>query len=145
MGHCIRAFIGRNDIVKALASSWLREPILLPQNFSMLFLTDELFDDMTELADLKNNLDCSALDFFTTAVARVMAQHSLHAALAYIETEYFGGTGSQAGVLFINGEAEIKPTKSDNIINQILQRLGVYKEKGKDEFDSISLGYYRIM
>lgn len=145
MAHIIRAFIGRSNIVRRLASDWLEEVILLPQDFTMLFLTDKLFDDITELTDLEDSFNCSAFECFTTAIAKVMEEHSFQASLAYIETEYFGGIGSQSGVLFVDGRIEIEPERSEDIINRILQRLGVYKEAGKDEFDSISLGHYRRM
>lgn len=145
MGHNIKAFIGKNNTIKSLANAWLREVISLPQDLAMLFLTDELFDDITELANLEDDLNCSEFEYFTTAIARILEEHSFHTSLAYIETDYFGGIGSQSGVLYNNGKIEIGPARSQGIINQILQRLGVYKVNGEDEFDSIHLGCYRHM
>lgn len=143
MGHNIRAFIGKNDVIEKLASNWLAKVILLKQGYSMVFLTDRLFDDITELSDLDNEEDCLELDFFTTAISEIMKEYSYKSMLAYVETDYFGGTGTQAGVLFKNGNIIVKPAKEENIINIILHKLGVYREKGKDEFDSINLGEYR--
>lgn len=145
MAHIIRAFIGKSKIIKNLAIDWQREFIFLPQDFAMLFLTDELFDDITEVFNLENDLDCSAFECFTTAIAKIIKKYSTQTSLAYIETEYFGGFGSQSGVLYFDGKMEIEPARCEGIINQILQKLGVSKEDGRDEFDSVHLGYYRHM
>ncbi len=69
MGHGIRAIIGKNNAVKNIADFWhYADVIELQQDYSMIFLTDKLFDDITELYDEKNNLDCCGLVFFTTSV-----------------------------------------------------------------------------
>ncbi len=130
MGHNLRAFIGRRNAVCELANDWRREATFLPQDFALLFLTDDLFDDITELADMNNHEDCSVLVHFTTAIAQVMEMKSFRTSLAYIETDYFGGYGTQAGVLYADGKIDIRPTKDENIINVILQRLGVYQKMG---------------
>ena len=146
MGHNINAFIGKNNIIEKLSDDWIKaRTIPLKQGFSMVYLTDELLDDMTELSDLENEWDCPEMMFFTKTVFQIMQRYSKNTILAYIETDYFGGTGTQAGVLFENGKIVIEPTKEEKIINKILHRLGVYKEKDKDEFDSLSLRNYRRM
>lgn len=143
MPHCIKAFIRKKEVVEKLASEWLSVPIELPQGFFMLFLTEELFDNITELSDIKNELD-NKFECFTSAIASVMEYHSFKTTLAYIETEYFGGLGSQCGVLYENGKLQIQATWEDGIINKILNKMGVLKLK-EDEFDSLNLGNYRHM
>lgn len=109
----------------------------------MVCLTDDLFDDITELYGIDDELNCTELTLFTDAIFNFMQEYSNDCMLAYIETDYFGGIGTQAGVLFENGRVIIEPTEEENIINIILNKLGVYRENGKDEFDSLGLYKYR--
>lgn len=146
MGHSIRAIIGDNNTIKRLADNWVHANIeKLPQNFAMIFLTDKLFDDVTELFDEKNTLDCSVLTYFTTSIFQLLCESSFHSQLLYIETDYFGGYGKQAAVLVQNGEIAVGPIKGTGIINELLCKIGVQKEQEKDEFDSLGLGHYRKM
>lgn len=144
MGHNIYAFIGKDCAIQKLSDSWIKaRAIALKQGCSMVFLTDDLFDDFTELYGIDDELNCNELTLFTSAVYGVMQEYSKNCMLAYIETDYFGGIGTQAGVLFENGNVIIEPTTEENIINKILNNIGIYRENGKDEFDSIGLGKYR--
>lgn len=145
--HIIRAFIAEEKIIRKLAVNWLREPTILPQGFALLFLTEELFDDIEERKDIKNTLN-NEFEFFTSAVSSVMEDHSSKGKLAYIETEYFGGVGGQGGVLYVDGKMKIAPTWENDIggiINRVLSGLGVIKTNNNDEFDSIHLCNYRSM
>ena len=65
--------------------------------------------------------------------------------LAYVETDYFGGIGTQGGVLYENGRIRIAPHSGDGTINLLLRELGVKCLANKDEFDSLNLGNYRHM
>lgn len=145
MRHNINAFIGKDDIIQKLSDDWIKaRDIPLKQGYSMVCLTGDLFDDIMELSEADDELNCSELTLFTTAIFDIMQEYSNNSMLAYIETDYFGRTGTQAGVLFENGRIIINPTeKESGIINIILHKLGVYRENGKDEFDSLGLGKYR--
>ena len=68
--------------------------------------------------------------------------------IAYIRTDYFGGSGSQSAKVFVdnkkvldkddeNGAYETSP------INSALRMLGISRKNGIDEFDVIGLGNYR--
>lgn len=144
MPHIIKAFIGKNEIVEKLANDWLTDRIALPQDFSMVFLTEDLFEKITELADTENDLN-NQLECFTLAIAEILAHYSFNASLAYIETEYSGGLGGQGGVLYEQGKTSIPPTWEEGIINKILSQMGVYQLGEDDEFDSVNLGNYRRM
>ena len=62
-----------------------------------------------------------------------------------METDYFGGIGTQGGVLYENGRIRIAPHSGDGTINLLLRELGVKCLANKDEFDSLNLGNYRHM
>jgi len=155
MGHCIRAFLGYSETICSFAESWLKSPRCLSQGLSMLFLTDELFDDITELANIDNELRMEGFDYLTSAIVLELEERSRRDKLAYFETEYFGGKGSQAAILFENGkqkfpaiftnDMDIWQPNDERAINIILREFGVYKLTGKDEFDSVGLSYFRSM
>lgn len=68
---------------------------------------------------------------------------SKHAALAYVEAEYFGGDGVQAYALFTKGKVVSQPVVSSSAINDALRYLGVSKGEFRDEFEAVGLDRYR--
>ncbi|MDE6052222.1 MAG: hypothetical protein K2G55_00365 [Lachnospiraceae bacterium] len=146
MGHCIRAIIGVHESVQKLAEDWVyAEEIELLQGYGMVFLTNALLDDITELYDVPDEFCFPELDYFTVAAEQLLQQYSFRTKLAYVETDYFGGVGTQAGVLYENGRISIEPRSGDGTINLLLKELGVWCRPGKDAFDSLNLGRYRRM
>ena len=87
------------------------------------------------------------LDMAPAGLERAMADATLEGgALAYVETEYFGGTGGQSAMAFANGREVMAPQRSrGGAINEALRGIGLLREAGKDEFDTIGLGERRSM
>ena len=122
----------------------------------MLFLTDSLYNEIVEATSENDMQTTEGFLFLTPAIALELKKYSLNnGKLAYIETDYYGGVGSQSAVLFENGEKTICSV-SDNSslsqlpmnmnewpINSVLIALGV--RKSLDEFESINLDDYRCM
>ncbi len=73
------------------------------------------------------------------------------AAVAYVETEYFGGMGTQAAATYIAGVPTVAGrhtnetgVETDSLaINEALAAIGVRRKGQMDEFDTIGLGRYR--
>jgi len=63
--------------------------------------------------------------------------------VAYVEAEFFGGSGTQAHALISGTDADARVTVSENAINDALSWLGVQACGGKDKFDSVGLGKHR--
>ena len=146
MGHCIRAVIGARESVRRLAEDWLKaQAVELPQGFGMIFMTDDLLEDVGELLEVSDELPFSELENFTEEVKTLIERYSFRTKLAYIETEYFGGVGTQAGVLYENGRIAVEPSRGEGVINILLRELGVWHYPDKDEFDMLELGKYRHM
>lgn len=61
---------------------------------------------------------------------------------ALVETDYFGGCGTQSATLVIDGKITEVASK-DSPINEALRKIGVVCKNNLDEFDTIGLGYYR--
>jgi len=155
MGHCIRAFLGNSERINSLADAYARTPIQLPQGLSMLFLTDDLFDAIAESVNVEDEIVVAGLNYFTSAIAFVLAEHSQNGKMAYFETEYFGGSGAQAAILYENGTPKFPAMFTDDTkgialaekraINMVLKEFDVLILSGMDEFDSVGLGNFRRM
>jgi len=95
----------------------------------------------------------------TKKTRKTLTELSFKGECAYIETDYFGGLGTQISEAWFKGERIIGPLISfdgienpkvpsgavlvEDSINATLKTIGVYRHEGKDEFDSIRLGSYR--
>ncbi|HEY5950893.1 MAG TPA: hypothetical protein VIV40_35615 [Kofleriaceae bacterium] len=62
------------------------------------------------------------------------------ARFAIIQTEYFGGVGDQWACAFAG---EHRKTHASATINDALRTLGVVRQGGMDEFDTVGLGEHR--
>jgi hypothetical protein len=81
-----------------------------------------------------------------------LAACSANGPVAYVEAEFFGGTGTQSAQVWDAGNvvlgplhlAEGEPSPADGSpISQALQRLGAAKGNHVDEFDAVGLGRHR--
>jgi len=155
MAHCIRAFLGHSKNITLLSEYVSANQIQLPQGLSMIFLTDSLFDKITEAFNTHDSITVDGFIFLTSAVVSVLEKHSQHDKLAYFETDYFGGKGTQSAALYEGGKQTLPPIFTDEMniklpndkkaINVILKQFGIRKSIGKDEFESIGLDLFRKM
>lgn len=144
MGHHIKAIIGKQADIQKLADDWVYGKLIeLPQDFGMVPMTITLLDDVEEITELsESELDCG-LDGLDESVIWLLENYSFHTKLAYIETDYFGGVGTQGGVLYENGREKISPQAGKGTINVLLKELGAWRKSDTDEFDCLELGKYR--
>jgi hypothetical protein len=64
--------------------------------------------------------------------------------VAYVETEYFGGVGTQAAAVWENGRTILGPKQADiGPINDALRLLGVACTQTQDEFAVAGLDRHR--
>jgi hypothetical protein len=98
------------------------------------------------------------LERLTSALADLAVEQSRRFPLAYIETEYFGGTGTQAAVAWQSGGVVFGPEQSksewldgqftappllDKAINRAARLIGVDRGTALDEFAALGLGRHR--
>ena len=139
MGHCVRAIIGAHKDIQRIENDWFAaKEIKLPQGYGMIFLINALLDDIGELLESANEPSDPE-----TVTSCLLQEYSFHTKLAYIETDYFGGTGTRSGILYENGNISIPLCSGKGAVNILLRELGVWREVNKDEFDSLNLGIYR--
>lgn len=136
MSYTLQAIIANPDQVAIAGSCSVELPqdyILIPfsdafreiYQIPFLPLTDE---DLVGLPDELNSL-CARL--------------SETGELAYVEAEYFGGTGEQSSAVWKGGECVGLFAFEPSAINLALQLIGVNRDGMVDEFDALGLGRYR--
>jgi hypothetical protein len=144
MSHYIQGIVCRRTLLSA-AKRLIPggRGAALAQDFCFIPITDSLFDDLRarypEAADIKNGFErlSGPVEFVAKAL-------SAEDAVAYVETEYFGGDGGQAAIVWKAGHVVLSAT-SQNVgpINNALAFLGVDRRNHHDEFDALGLGKYR--
>ena len=145
MGHQIEVIIGKREVMRQITERWCCQAVELPQDFVMVYLTDQLFDRVTGLRSVPDREISGELTYLTEAIHQFLQESSHQGRLAYIETDYAGGYGSQAGVLYENGRMAAAPRSGEGTVNQLLHQLGASCSRGQDEFDSLELHKYRHM
>ena len=114
----------------------------------------DLRDDLRLIPLDDDDLDLFALDYSTTTkgfnylspdLESFLSEQSLGGQLAYIETAYFGGMGTQAAISFGNGmPLPPTPLSGDDAINRALRSIGVTSpEPSVDEFVFVGLSKHR--
>lgn len=150
MGYELQAVIANEWLLEEASTAVAHARVIrLDQGLALLPMVDELFDAITTGAD-----DAAQLGFWKLpgGFADVLARWSIAGPLAYVEADYFGGTGTQtaavwdAGVLAVGPLhlAQGHPAAADGTpISQALRRLGVTCHGCDDEFDTVGLGRHR--
>jgi hypothetical protein len=96
MGHVLHAVIGPKASLSAFAGNWHGARVIdLPQSFGLVPLTSSLHDDIVELASIDRPDPIPGFERLSAGLEEVLRQASNIGQLAYIETDYFGGIGTQ--------------------------------------------------
>ncbi len=155
MGHHLRLFVGARQALSPYLAIATHARIFSLRPMASIYvlpLDDDLHDHLHESYGTGEWLD-DGLQLSSGDIA-FAARASAGTALAYIETEYFGGMGSQAAVLWEHGalrlgpavmtayEARKRPQKLWPI-NAALRALGIEATDTDDEFQSFGLANFR--
>jgi len=146
MGHNISAMITKGTVDSGLAQK-IDLPIIQLGTFTMVPLDAAHSDYWAEKLEIGHKSlstmihDCEA----TLEFARILEITKF----ALIQTDYFGGIGSQAATVYV-GKTRIFLEEAGKVsrnkcgpINTALKEIGVKTERGKDEFSSLRLPAYR--
>ena len=161
MSHYVQIIIAENSIIDSIEADWVHgNKLNLSQGFSLIPMITQLFDDINELDNTGKSDSFDEFEFLSSSIEGLLKSKSYKSKVAYVETEYFGGTGVQCGILFENQKIKIGPLRTETIwdersnsyrqipegkgaINTVLKELGVSDFNAKDEFDSLGLGNFR--
>lgn len=143
MGHSIQAFIGKTTVLAVKTPHLQHAHVVdLAQEFSLLPVTDELHDEVI----VPGKLDLPYPEFWklSCGLLRLALDMSRDGPVAYVETDYHGGVGSQAAILYENETISLGPLHAKRgPINAVLQHMGVIRGDARDEFETIGLSRYR--
>ncbi|MGW2863616.1 hypothetical protein [Streptomyces sp. NPDC001205] len=149
MGYAVQAVIARDEVLRVAPQEAPEvQAVPLGQGLSLVPMTDELFDEVTDGSDSR------ALGFWRLpgGFDTLLARWSTAGPIAYVEAEYFGGVGEQRAAVWADGALVLgpldEPTKkwlfrTVSPISQALQRLGVRRSLGEDEFEALGLDRHR--
>jgi hypothetical protein len=146
MSHYIRVIIAREKLIQRLADTWQTAHIIsLKQDFCLIPLTDELHDEIISEYPPESGEGLEEFILLSPPIQAILANHSQSGPIAYIETDYFGGEGSQSAILYEGGDIKTGPRQSKwpGAINGILRELGVKRTLPYDRFDTLGLGTFR--
>jgi hypothetical protein len=147
LAHSISAII-TCDQVDETAATILGVPVFRESGVSIVGLNAHHSDYLADKLDLAHN-SYSSLILDNDVTQEIAARIGL-STFAIVETNYFGGIGHQAAVVYSNRTqthlfedqtASPKPSKGN--ISKALAVIGVSKKDALDEFDAINLGRYR--
>lgn len=139
MAHYLTALIGPPAALDAFARARkLHAPISLPQGLAILPLRDKHIDSFLS-PPLTGYFE--GFNYLSEQLALELKQASEGCSVVYIETEYFGGVGSQGAALFSDGRIVFGPSAAGaGPINEALHRLGVKViSPAYDEFEAVGL------
>jgi len=148
VGHHISGFIARSDSLKAMDG--VRAAVCqLEQRFAFLPISD----DMVDPDEPSSHFQCFSV--LTQSLTEWAIARSSEYPIVYIETDYFGGTGAQAAVVWKDGRISVGPLETrnddnsprtslrDSAINQCLRFLGADCVGHIDEFAAVGLARHR--
>ncbi|MEU8415793.1 hypothetical protein AB0C24_23655 [Amycolatopsis japonica] len=149
MGYRLQAVIASDNVLRDLADT-VEEANIVPlsQHLALLPMSDAYFDAVTVPGAPK------LVGFWKVprGFGSRLVACSATGPVAYVEAEYFGGTGTQTAQVWNDGEVVLGPLQlaekqpipaSGSPISQALRQLGVVKGDHVDEFDAIGLGRQR--
>lgn len=143
MAHSIRAIVGPLEVIQNVIHAAGSPPATeLTCGMTIIPLGEAQIDKLTGGGSREL---VSGFGFLTLGLERALAPLATRGAFAFIETEYFGGSGGQAAAVFNPGLAPVRFTdeQEPNPINLALKLLGVPALDAADEFDTLGLGRFR--
>ncbi|MFF1452169.1 hypothetical protein ACFVYF_29125 [Streptomyces sp. NPDC058274] len=149
MGYELEAVIAAEELLRVASREVPGARVVpLQQGLSLMPITDEVFDAVTDGSDVGDLGFWKLPGGFET----VLARWSSAGPIAYVEAEYFGGVGEQRTAVWADGSLALGPLdkpekkrfwRAVSPISQALRRLGARKSLGEDEFDAVGLYRHR--
>ena len=133
MSYEIDAFLGQRSDLEVWNQRFRSVAICsVAQELALAPLTSDFLEELRTGLRLQGEAEQQVAEAWGTEASR-------SATVAFISAGYFGGAGGQEAVVWTNGVV----VRRNIDINEALRLLGVRKEPGRDEFDTVGLGQYR--
>lgn len=149
--HDVKALVASVSVLAGVAARFSSAALCpLVQGFALLPLTDSVAHEIAG-AHTSPDPEQPLVADMAPGVALLAKELSLAGPVAYISTEYFGGTGGQDAVVWDGARIalQLSDGEDDSIawpnspVSQALRTIGVRAAAGKDEFDTVGLGTHR--
>ena len=143
MGHHITGLIARREVLGHLDGKFAGQPCFaLAEGLAFMPLDAENLDEITGLHEGKAIAD---FVYLTERLIELLRLASRNGEIAYIETDYHGGTGGQGAAVFRNGELIGSPNwREGGAINDALAEMGVVHHADQvDAFAAVGLDALR--
>ncbi|MEM9027303.1 MAG: hypothetical protein AAGC70_02940 [Pseudomonadota bacterium] len=138
MAHNISALITRGPLDETPASEF-DLPLITVGDFVIVPLYVNYSDHWAEKLGMPRETHANMAH--DAPITLEFARQLNIARFALIQTEYFGGFGEQFATVYAGNQRMMAVTKGG--INDALRMIGVVRQDGMDEFDSMELGKYR--
>ena len=147
MSHYIHGFVSTTAVLQSVGQALPQAQFIpLSQGLAFMPFTEAIKIQLAQTDALSSELAFDQFETLTQRLAAIASSLSAAGPLAYVETEYFGGLGTQSAIVWTNGVVVLGPLLTDSTregaINQALSHLGVVRSTHLDEFDAIGLGRY---
>jgi hypothetical protein len=144
MAYAIDAFLGKPEVFRPLVRKYRSAAgVLLADGLCLVPWLEAL---QTSIQDERHDpVKDPTWPFWhlSRKGANIVRETCSNGDMAYVEAQFFGGAGTQAGVGWRDGQIAHGPVMARDAINQALRFLGVTANDGKDEFDTVGLGKHR--
>ncbi|MGE3802534.1 MAG: hypothetical protein AB7H80_16070 [Candidatus Kapaibacterium sp.] len=138
MGYYLQAIIGKQQTLAQHASDFRHARVVpLAQGLAIIPLTDDLYEEIADDGEVER------FEKLSSGVEKWGQRISVVAPVAYIEAEFFGGTGGQSAIVWSGGWRVLEPIHAENAINQVLRFFGIRVDGAHDEFAAVGLGRHR--
>jgi hypothetical protein len=151
MGYEVRGVIAQTAVAQMVAAEFGlgTRAVDLEQGYALVPYNDAAYDHFLG----RHREPRNPFRWLDSAVADRLATASLSGPLAYVEAEYFGGTGEQHAAVWDGGALAWGPLgiafrqaipPQGTAISQALRRIGVTSDdKACDEFEAVGLRRHR--
>jgi hypothetical protein len=136
--HVIQAFAGRLSAMRSAAEQLGAGYVELPSGLALVPATDALLERPSTIAATVapfSMLTRDALERWREVVSGD--------AFGYLETNYWGGVGTQSAAAWRGLETLVEPAMRENAVNDALRALGVVRTFDRDEWDTVGLARFR--
>ena len=152
MGYTLHGFIAKSGTFGKFRQPEARVSVVeLNQGFDLL-LNDVYLGQLLEASGYGDADSQDSEWLLGDILIEMTTELSNETAIAYINADFFGGSGYQQAIVWENGQQILKSeTKISSIpksfgpINEALRILGVKRDDQLDEFQAVGLSRYRQM
>ena len=140
MSHCVHVIVTPIGFASVIAGRWPELPSLPHSSGFVLFPVDyDLIDAKIRPVTTPRDTGEEFM-LLTTAFEQYLCELSDGGRIAYLETEYWGGTGGQGALVFENRKPLMTAQwATSDTINDALQLIGVPCPDIGDRFSAIGL------